>query len=362
VTSFDTRNVTNMAMMFRDASSLVDLNVSNFNTSNVMDMREMFRGTSIEALDLSGFDTNNVVNMNHMFTALHTLRKLTLGEAFSFIGSPNLVPIRQTESDTGLWQGEGTLLTSAQLMAQFDGSTMAGTFVRQTWTEADDCEIMARGRFANGTHIGGAQWHLCEGGTLVVGSGFINWTLVTSPWHAYRNDITEIVFTGEVTGGASLRSLFHDLAYVEEIHNLAYLDTSQVTNMARMFRGASSLTDLDLSTFDTTSVTDMSWMFFGASSLATLDVTNFATNHVTNMALMFRETSNLTELDVSNFDTTGVTDMREMFRGMNSLTTLDLDNFDTGNVMNMNHMFVGMSALTELILGDLFIPIGSPGI
>jgi len=364
VTNFVTNSVTNMALMFRDASSLVELDVSNFNTTGVTDMREMFRGTSIEVLDLSGFDTGNVMNMNHMFTALHTLRELTLGEAFSFIGTPNLVPIRQTETYTGLWQGEGVALTSAQLMAQFDGNTMTGAFVRQRWTASDpaECAIVARGRFANGIHIGGAQWHLCDNGTLVVGSGFINWTLVTSPWHENRTDITEIVFTGEVTGGASLRSLFHDLHNLEEIHNLAYLDTSQVENMARMFRGASSLTSLDLSTFDTSNVTDMSWMFFGASGLVTLDVTNFATNHVTNMALMFREVSNLTELDVSNFNTTSVTDMREMFRGMSSLTTLDLDNFDTGNVTNMNHMFVGMSALTELILGGLFTPIGSPGI
>ena len=364
VTNFATNNVTNMALMFRDASSLVELDVSNFDTSNVTDMREMFRGTSIETLDLGNFDTGNVTNMNQMFTALHTLRELTLGESFNFIGTPNLVPLRQTEEFTGLWQGDSVALTSAQLMAQFDGSTMAGTFVRQVWTEADPevCYIEARGRFANGATIGGAQWHLCDNGTLEIGSGFINWILVTSPWHAIREEITEIVLTGEVTAGVSLRSLFHDLENLEDIHNLSYLDTRGTTNMARMFRGASSLTDLDLSTFDTTGVTDMSWMFFGASGLESLDVTNFATNDVTNMALMFREVSSLTELDVSNFNTTGVTDMREMFRGMNSLTTLDLDHFDTSNVINMNHMFIGMSALTELILGDLFTPIGAPGI
>jgi len=364
VTSFNTSAVTNMALMFRDASSLVEIDVSNFNTYNVRDMREMFRATSIEKLDLTGFDTSHVTNMNQMFTALHTLNELILGESFSFIGAPNLVPLRQTESYTGLWQGAGGVLTSAQLMARFDGQTMAGTFVRQAWTETDPeiCDIEARGRFANGATIGGAQWHLCSDGTLEIGPGFMNWTLATSPWHAYRSDITEIVFTGEVTGGAALRSLFHDLANLEEIHHLAYLDTSQVTSMARMFRGASSLTELDLSSFDTSHVTDMSWMFFGASGLETLDVTNFATNNVTNMALMFRETSSLVELDVTNFDTTGVTDMREMFRGMSSLEALDLAHFDTSNVTNMNHMFVGMSALTELILGDLFTPIGSPGI
>jgi len=364
VTSFDTRNVTSMALMFRDASSLVALDVSGFDTRNVTDMREMFRGTGIEQLDLSSFDTSNVTNMNQMFTALHTLRYLTLGESFSFIGTPNLVPIRQTESYTGLWQGAGVALTSAQLMARFDGSTMAGTFVWQPWqpTDPEVCEVVARGRFANSVAVAGAEWRLCDNGTLEVNEGFINWTLVTSPWHVHRADITEIVFTGPITAGTSLRSLFHDLPNVEVIEGLIYFDTRTVTNMGRMFRGASSLTEIDLSNFDTSNVTDMGWMFFGASGLESLDVTGFDTSNVVNMGLMFREASSLTELDVTDFDTSNVTDMREMFRGMSSLEALDLSSFDTRNVTNMNHMFVGMTSLRELILGASFTPIGSPGI
>jgi len=364
VTSFDTRNVTSMALMFRDASSLVDLDVSGFETGNVTDMREMFRGTGIEQLDLSGFDTSNVTTMNHMFTALHTLRELTLGESFSFIGTPNLVPIRQTEGYTGLWQGDGVAFTSAQLMAQFDGETMAGTFAWQEWVEPDpeECAIVARGRFANGATVAGSEWRLCDDGTLVVDEGFINWTLVTSPWHAHRADITEIVFTGPVRAGTSLRSLFHDLFNLEDIVGLTYFDMRNVVNMGRMFRGASSLTELDLSNFDTRNVVDMGWMFFGASGLETLDVTGFDTSNVVDMGLMFRETSSLVELDVTNFETENVRDMREMFRGMSSLEALDLSSFDTSSVMNMNHMFVGMTLLSELILGELFEIVGNPGI
>ena len=362
VTSFDTSNVVNMGLMFRDASSLTSVNVSGFDTGNVIDMREMFRATQIEELDLSGFDTSSVTNMNHMFTALQTLRVLILGESFSFIGTPNLVPIRQTETYTGLWQGSGVAFTSAQLMAQFDGPTMSGIFVRQEWQQADGCEIVERGRFSNSATVPGAEWRICEDGTLIVDEGFINWTLVTSPWHAYRADITSIVFVGPIITGTSLRSLFHDLSNVETIEGLTYFDTSNVTSMARMFRGASSLVDLDLSNFDTSNVTDMSWMFFGASGLETLDVTDFDTSNVTSMALMFRETSNLTDLDVTNFNTENVTDMREMFRGMSSLEVLDLSSFDTGRVTNMNHMFVGLTSLNELILGELFRPIGNPGL
>ena len=362
VTSFDTRNVTSMALMFRDASSLVDLDVSEFETGNVTDMREMFRGTGLTQLDLLSFDTGNVTNMNHMFVGMNALSELTLGEHFAFIGNPGLPTVRQTAAYTGLWEGAELAFTSAQLMVQFDGSTMAGTFVWQEWQPTEICEVVARGRFASSADVTGSQWILCEDGTLEVEEGFINWTLTTSPWHAHRANITEIVFTGPITGGASLRSLFHDLFNLTAIEGLTYLDTSDVTNMGRMFRGASSLTELDLSNFDTSSVVDMGWMFFGASGLESLDVTGFNTSNVTDMALMFRETSSLPELDVTNFNTSNVLDMREMFRGASSLTALDLSSFDTKNIQNMNHMFTGTISMRELTLGTQFSFIGSPGL
>jgi len=337
VSSFDTSNVTNMALMFRDASNLALLDVSGFDTGNVTDMREMFRGTQLEQLDISSFDTSNVTTMNHMFTALHTLRELTLGESFSFIGTPNLVPIRQTESYTGLWQGAGGAFTSAQLMSQFDGATMAGTFVWQEWTapDPDQCEVVARGRFANSATVAGAEWRLCDDGTLEVDSGFINWTNNLSPWNAHRADITEIVFIGQITAGPSLRGLFRELTEVVAIEGLTYFDTSATRDMHRLF--------------------------FGASGLTSIDVTSFNTSNVEDMAMMFRDATSLVDLDVSGFDTGNVVDMREMFRGT-GIAQLNLTGFDTGNVLNMNHMFTGMTALRALTLGSEFSFIGSAGV
>jgi surface protein len=49
--------------MFSDCSGLTSLNLSNFDTSIVTDMRFMFQGcTSLKSLDLSNFDTSKVVN------------------------------------------------------------------------------------------------------------------------------------------------------------------------------------------------------------------------------------------------------------------------------------------------------------
>ena len=54
--------------MFCDCSSLTSLNLSNFNTNNVTNMREMFRGcSSLTSLNLSNYNTNNVTDMRDMF-------------------------------------------------------------------------------------------------------------------------------------------------------------------------------------------------------------------------------------------------------------------------------------------------------
>jgi len=113
----------------------------------------------------------------------------------------------------------------------------------------------------------GAQWWLCEDGTLEVGEGFINnrysesgpWRV--SPWHEYRAYINRITFTGEMTAGESFRTIFHNLPNLTEIEGLAYIDTSNVTNMSNLFSHSTALTHLDLSNWNTTNVRNMTGMF-----------------------------------------------------------------------------------------------------
>ena len=55
--------------MFSDCSSLKVLNLSNFNTNNVTNMRGMFSDCfSLKELNLSNFNTNNVTNVDFMFS------------------------------------------------------------------------------------------------------------------------------------------------------------------------------------------------------------------------------------------------------------------------------------------------------
>ena len=57
-----------MSDMFRECSSLKELNLNNFKADNVTDICCMFSGcTSLKELNLTNFNTNNVTDMRWMF-------------------------------------------------------------------------------------------------------------------------------------------------------------------------------------------------------------------------------------------------------------------------------------------------------
>ena len=75
LSNFNTSNVVNMKGMFKDSSRITDINMSSFNTSKVTDMSEMFYGaTSLPTINLSSFDFQNVTDMNSMFFQLPNLQ------------------------------------------------------------------------------------------------------------------------------------------------------------------------------------------------------------------------------------------------------------------------------------------------
>ena len=79
LSNFDTSKVTNMRYMFPDIYNLTTLDLSNFNTSNVTDMDWMFYGShKLTSLNLSNFDTSKVTTMHGMFYGDESLTTLDL--------------------------------------------------------------------------------------------------------------------------------------------------------------------------------------------------------------------------------------------------------------------------------------------
>ena len=79
LSNFNTQNVTNMSNMLCGCSSLTNINLSNFNTQNVTNMESMFCNcSSLTNINLSNFNTQKVTNMSYMFYDCSSLTNINL--------------------------------------------------------------------------------------------------------------------------------------------------------------------------------------------------------------------------------------------------------------------------------------------
>ena len=183
VSNFDTSSVTDMCEMFDNCTFLTSLDISNFDTSNVKNMKAMFYNcTQLTTLDVSKFDTRSVTDMRHMFARCDSLTTLNLHNF-------------DTRNVT-------------KMSAMFNG---------------------------------------CRKLTTIDLSSF-NTTNVTT-----------------------MESMFACCDSLTSV-NLSTFDTSNVETMERMFNGCESLTILNLKSFNTKNVTNMYNMFSVCEKLKKIDV------------------------------------------------------------------------------------------
>lgn len=79
LSNFNTSNVTTMLSMFNGCRALRHIDLSSFNTENVEDISYMFQYCkNLEHIDLSSFNTENVYTMRNIFTGCDNLRTVDL--------------------------------------------------------------------------------------------------------------------------------------------------------------------------------------------------------------------------------------------------------------------------------------------
>lgn len=78
----------------------------------------------------------------------------------------------------------------------------------------------------------------------------------------WAGNIEHIVFEDPIQMAPDSKEKFAQLSSLQDIKGIDKVDTSNVTNMSKLFSDDSNLTSLDVSHFDTSRVTDMSQMFW----------------------------------------------------------------------------------------------------
>ena len=189
LSSFDTKNVINMSNMFSWCSNLKNINFSSFDTKNVKNMYCMFyRCSNLKNIDISSFDTNNVSNMSYMFFGCSNLTSIDL----SSFSTKNV-------NDLSLMFSFCTNLKSIDL-SSFDTKNVI-----------------------------------------------------------------------------NMSHMFFECSNLKNI-NLSSFDTKNVKDMFCMLSRCSNLTNIDLSSFDTNNIENMNGMFLQCSKLNKVKINNISSN------------------------------------------------------------------------------------
>lgn len=259
--NFDTSDLVNMDYMFSGCRKVVELDVSNWDTKNVVSMEQVFGNCSnILTLDVSNWDTSNVVDMDYLFFAMQNVTSL----------------------DVSNWDTSNV----TNMKSLFDG---------------------------------------CEALETIDLSNF---------------DTKKI---------NSLERFFYHCYALKNV-DLSNFDTSNVTSLHMMFYGCKSLETVNLSSFDTSNVTSLDYMFADCSVIEELNLSNFNTEQVINMSNAFKGCKGLKTLNLSSFNTMRVTNMTSMFANNSNLEHIYVDNdiwypLNTVSKRNSTGMFSGCSKL-----------------
>ncbi len=209
--------VVSMSYMFNN-SQTKNIDLSSFDTSNVINMVGMFYGVNkVEELDLSSFDTSNVINLNMMFHNMTNIKSLDL----RYFDTSSVLELN------ALFYNDNNLLEVN--MDNFDFSNLSNS---------------GGGHFYNTTSlkkISARNW--------IIPESFIHW--VSRNWAGNNSPIEEIDVTGwDLSRTKDIQGLFADSRSLKTIIGLDTWDTSNITNMSQLFYNCNNISELDLGSFD----------------------------------------------------------------------------------------------------------------
>ena len=334
----DTSKITSFYSLFYsfDNKNMKSLNLTNFNTSNAVNMEEMFKWCDyLETLNLSGWDVSKVTNFNQMFSECANLIYLDLsgweissdvtGTTNVFSGCTSLKTIVMNNSSCESINRLRMILSKNQMLQQVS-----------IITNTTDCEI--GGNCSDNTDCGNM---------LVLTGTRYNY----QPTNIYlNNNLYQNVFSkvNEI-------DIYNSLFSVDISTLSGALPLTSTTDFLYRVNTSSNRVGKILCFPDVSNVTDMGGMFYDSNSgLVCINAKGWNTSNVTNMNQMFALQTKLSDIiGIEDWDVSNVTDMGGMFHECKSLTSLDLSKWDMSNVTTQYVYNVGMfgeSGLRTLLL------------
>ena len=310
----DTSNVTNMACLFKNCSSLSNIEVSGFNTSKVTRMDQMFNGcTNLKILDLTSFYSPNLTRMDQMFYNCTNLETLNL----TGLTTPNRVNFSETFKNC-------KKVKSLDLSGITKITTLYATF--QSCCELEKLDLS----------------HIDTTGIVYMMATFLD-----------CRSLEELNLTGiDTSMVTNMGYCFQDCKKLKTLDISGFVTTSN-TSCNYMFKGCSSLEYLELSNFSTQNVTSMYGMFRECSVLNNIDTSGFVMTNCTTTAYMFNKCFELETIDLTGVTTSKVKEAQGMFYECNNLVSVDARNWSSSALNDISNMLYGCDKLKTVYLNSL---------
>ena len=292
-----TSKVTDMSGLFKGdygSENTFNNDISNWDTSNVTSMYQMFYYATKFNQDISDWDTSKVEVMTEMFYsaylfnqpigAWNTSNVHYMGGVFS--------ETKVFNQDIGSWdtsnvRGMGVMFDNAQSFNQdishWDTSNLANMSGMFSHAKSFNQDI--------------GSWDT---------SNVIRMDSLFSSAESFNQDISR----WNTRKVEDMRLMFAHAGLFNQ--DISHWDTSKVTDMGFMFNGARAFNQ-PIGSWDTSKVKDMSAMFSGARAF-NQSIGHWDTSNVENMKGLFEGAVTFNQ-DISKWDTSKAENMDDMFKG-----------------------------------------------
>ena len=265
LSNFDPANVKEMREMFSGCTNLEKITIgNNFNSLIVTDVYRMFyRCSSLKSLDLSGFDTSNVIKMNDMFYNCTSLISLDMSN-FNTNSVEKMAKIfKNCESIISLNLFHFNTKKITNMDSMFEGCS---SLIYLNISSFDTSSVISMNNMFKG----------CKNLLSIDVSNFNTSSLTIMRYMFANNEKLEFL-------------------------DLSNFDVSNVNNMEKIFSNCISLTSIDIFSFNTSLCENFERMFYNCVSLTSLNLSNLDLSSATDITYMFAGCSNLNYINFKSF-------------------------------------------------------------
>lgn len=255
--NFVTEKAKDISGIFNDCEKLSNINVSNWNVSNVTSTEKAFANNFLlKSLDLSNWDMSNCENSQMMFYS---------DTALTSIGNTSNWNVSKITTTHSMFEGCSKLQSLNTSKWVFSNLTNADSMF-------SNCQVLTK--------------------------------LDTSNW-----GMGKVIYFG---------FLFNN-CYALTSLNVSKWDTSNANNINAMFNECVNLTNIDVSNWKTSNVTQAVNTFLDCKKLTQVAVQNWDMSNVSQLSGMFAYCSGITSLDISKWNAPKLIEINNTFNGCTSI-------------------------------------------